>query len=209
MDFRSKLFAFARVATIGIVLGLTTLVPSRAEQINLTALGCEHQTATMPELFIEKTGNSGWSEVAPVSEMQSGDLFHFTIMLDPGEHAVRVFSSDSCLGIATFTVLRGLSRSILLVLSPDIDIDDRDVRLVGTLPKPGLIVTAVAPNGTETLADVDGAAYYFENLKKQAYKIRIWVPARQYVEVPIVLNSAFTQRDITVLDLRGPMHDGP
>lgn len=154
-------------------------------------------------------GLTGWTDIAPASATQSGGIFHFSVTLGQGDHTIRLYSSDTCLGIADFTVLPGEPRSIFLILSPGILIDDRDFRLVGTLPSPDFVVTAVAPDGTESLAEVDGSAYYFENLKKLTYKLRIWVLARQYVEIPVALNSPFTQRDITAVDLREPLHDGP
>jgi hypothetical protein len=208
MGFQAATARIAGVLSVGIAIGLACCIPAKAEQVSITVLGCENESSKIPTFYLKNVGETVWTKVVPADTNQSGDFFRFSLELGQGEHSFRVVS-DRCIALTSFTVLPGLRRSIFLVLGKSIELNDLDHTLVGVLPAPDFIVTAVAPDGKVFLAEMDGSAYYFEHLGKQAYKLRIWVRAEQYVEIPIVIESAFTRRDITAADLRGDVHYGP
>lgn len=208
MGFRAVAARIAGVLSLGIAVGLPCCIPAKAGQVSFTVLGCENDSSKIPTFYLQNPNDTRWTEVVPADTKQLGEFFKFSLALGEGENAIRVVS-DRCIALTSFTVLPGLPRSIFLVLGQSIELNDLDYRLVGVLPAPDFIVTAIAPDGKVFLAEMDGSAYYFEHLGKQAYKLRIWVRGEQYVEIPIAIESAFTRRDITAADLRGDVHYGP
>jgi len=166
------------------------------QRVSIVAIGCVDHWDEVPTLYL-----SGGPYSKPITEPEPQELstgaHRFDFNLPPGSYGLRVSAPDhkssskslGCNGLATFEVLSGHERHLVVPMEKGITIDDADCSIAGTLPIGGLAIGLVRAFGGEEPAVIDSGAYYFDNLMPRRYVIRVRFSSGSHADYSVDLSN--------------------
>jgi len=168
-----------------------------SQRVSIVVINCVDHRDDIPTLSISG-GPYPKAIGEPAPQEISTGVHRFDITLPPGSYGLGVSTpyhgsspkTYGCKGLATFTVLSGHSRHLVVSMEKGITIDDADCSIAGTLPAGGLAIGLVRPFGGEEPAVIDGGAYYFENLSPRRYVIRVRFSNGSHVDYSVDLSNS-------------------
>jgi hypothetical protein len=176
---------------------------AQSQRVSVVAIDCADHRDEIPTLSV--SGDSFLKAIPePAPQELTTGVYRFDMTLPPGSYALRVSAPDhvasvksfGCNGLATFTVLAGHDRHLVVSMEKGITIDDADCSIAGTLPVDGLAIGLVRALGGEEPAVVDSGAYYFDSLTPRRYVIRVGFSNGRHADYAVDLSDPRAPRGV-------------